>query len=1068
MKFSTFLIVLCFVLVGNVNAQHGEVLKKIDSLIVANKFLDAEEILKTEIKKPRNLLLGHLLYPLGKIEFLQNPKTDFKNALDLYAQIATRKFHDTIAYEANLGMGLLYIDQGTPLKAQNYLIEGNRLAHKMRDVHRLVESEFYLSELGLKTGDFEQLIEHTNKALCLIRNNAAEHFSLAPRIYNYKGALMHFSAKPDSANYYYEKAVNVLDASVSSTAETDYLLGTIYGNWFMVKQSAGNFDEAMRFTLKSISHFNAFENKTNNHPLTEKVRENLTIAYRNLGSLYVDLGEKEKAKKIAMLGYNHAKKYFLKNTIPYFSAALMVGESLLYNNELEAAETYLEEANTSLIGIQGGNYSYKANLYGVLGELAYNKGDYQEAVNNYRRTLEAYKQSNEQGFSQNEVYTQINLARSYSNLNKFAEGIRIINHTLEEVISVYGEHSYLANEVRIAKVKIFFDKKEYKNTIKLSNQILDSYRSQSFNNLISKEFFSPNQLRLLLYLIKAQYEMDTVKTVERLKEITNIIEDAIQRIERKKSFITDQDDINTLLENSRELFDFGKKVYRKMYDISGDKKQLEKIIELHESSIYRRIRTRLNLTVNKLTPENIREKEDLLRKKINSFFDTTEDTQFDVEDWKASLRAWEEYLSTVKMSYPQYYELRYSTVLTPLDELQKNIDTLSTAVRYMFIENELVAFIITNDHMEMVALPSNVPVDCISTLSDYRKKSTEVSECLIQLYKSLWEPIQNKIKTENIIIFPDRALFNLNFELLTSEKINSFKDLTTKSLLANYNISYNYSLLLLDDKRNTLDYNNDFVAYAPTFDESMKSAYKMAINDSIALDEAYLTLLPQPFIAGIAERFSNRFGGRAFLNQNASKTIFNKTANEHKIIHIGTHAESNNVNPELSRLVFAKNISDATHINDNYLYTYEIYNQNFNANLAILTACETGKPSYQPGEGMISLAHAFNYAGSKSILTSLWQIDEQSSSLILDRFFRYLESGLSKDEALRNAKLDYIRHADGRTLHPQYWAGLILMGDTYPIDLSTSIDSYWYFIMAVLLVVVFVLIRSKRKTSDSH
>ena len=61
------------------------------------------------------------------------------------------------------------------------------------------------------------------------------------------------------------------------------------------------------------------------------------------------------------------------------------------------------------------------------------------------------------------------------------------------------------------------------------------------------------------------------------------------------------------------------------------------------------------------------------------------------------------------------------------------------------------------------------------------------------------------------------------------------------------------------------------------------------------------------------------------------------------------------------------------------------------SNLAILTACETGKPTYQAGEGMISLAHAFNYAGSESILTSLWKIDEQSSAVIIESFYKYLK-----------------------------------------------------------------------------
>ena len=141
------------------------------------------------------------------------------------------------------------------------------------------------------------------------------------------------------------------------------------------------------------------------------------------------------------------------------------------------------------------NYSYQANLYGVLGDLAYQKGNYQEAVDYYHRTLQAYKNSNGQGFSQNEVYININLAKSYSNLNEYAEGIRMINNTLAEVISVHGTDSYLANEVRIAKVKIIFDQKDYKGTIELSNQILGSYKSQSFNSIISEEFFSPNQLR---------------------------------------------------------------------------------------------------------------------------------------------------------------------------------------------------------------------------------------------------------------------------------------------------------------------------------------------------------------------------------------------------------------------------------------------------------------------------------------------------------------------------------------------------------------------------------------------
>jgi CHAT domain-containing protein len=131
-----------------------------------------------------------------------------------------------------------------------------------------------------------------------------------------------------------------------------------------------------------------------------------------------------------------------------------------------------------------------------------------------------------------------------------------------------------------------------------------------------------------------------------------------------------------------------------------------------------------------------------------------------------------------------------------------------------------------------------------------------------------------------------------------------------------------------------------------------------------------------------------------------------------------------------------------------------------------LTACETGKPTFQPGEGMISLAHAFNYAGSESILTSLWQIDEQSSTQILEYFYSNLEDGFRKDEALKKAKLDYLSKAEGRTLHPQYWAGLILMGDTAPIELSTS--NNWFWISTVCLVAIITLFIFYKKFSFSE
>nr|WP_246454817.1 CHAT domain-containing protein [Hyunsoonleella aquatilis] len=352
----------------------------------------------------------------------------------------------------------------------------------------------------------------------------------------------------------------------------------------------------------------------------------------------------------------------------------------------------------------------------------------------------------------------------------------------------------------------------------------------------------------------------------------------------------------------------------------------------------------------------------------------------------------------------------------------------------------------------------------ISQLIENQSHLLKTNDLLFDLYKVLWKPFANEITTKNIIIIPDGDLYNLSFETLTPTKIESFKELSTNSLLAKHNISYNYSLYLIEQSENTTNYKNSFIAFAPEFNDKMKETYKLAITDSINLDKTYLTLLQQPFNVDLAKAYADVFDGNYFLNENSTERVFKKNASEHKIIHIGTHAESNNISPELSRLLFAKNISDKNE--DGSLYAYEIYDTSLNSNLAILTACETGKPSYQAGEGMISLAHAFNYAGSESILTSLWKVDERSTSEIIELFYKNIDEGKPKNEALRLAKLDYIKNTEGRTVAPKFWAGLVLMGDVSPIEISNT-TTPWKWLIFIGFVVIGILLFLKLRKANS-
>ncbi|WP_372938616.1 CHAT domain-containing protein, partial [Seonamhaeicola sp.] len=547
----------------------------------------------------------------------------------------------------------------------------------------------------------------------------------------------------------------------------------------------------------------------------------------------------------------------------------------------------------------------------------------------------------------------------------------------------------------------------------------------------------------------------TIKDSLFLKSLLPIVDTAIEALKERKTTITSFNDVSNLIEDNKKVFSFAKKINLELYNLTHNISYLENTINLHESALYNRIRARLNANPNisfSGIPKHIATREKTLLQALKN-----KDTN--VDSITTNTYKWHTFLDTLKTQYPKYYKMRYAIIEKPINKLYHKIPENTTVIRYLFIDENLYAFVLSSKEKSLIKLNSDNLEDSILKLSKNQFNIENTSTKLFKLYQELWQPIKNKITTDKVIIIPDGYLFNLSFESLTPTKISTFKDLATNSLLAKHNISYNYSLLLIGNKK-VINYDKDFIAFAPEFNAKMKKDYSITITDSISIDKTYLSLLPQPFSVDLAKEYSKYFNGNYFINENASKQVFKNEANEHKIIHIGTHAESNNITPELSRLIFAKTNKNQ----DNSLYTYEIYNESLNSNLAILTACETGKPTYQAGEGMISLAHAFNYAGSESILTSLWKIDEKSSAKIVELFFENIKKGMSKDVALKNAKLSYIAKAKGRIISPEYWAGLVLIGDTTPITLNSSLNLlYWVIIICIVLVILVISLRTKRK-----
>jgi CHAT domain-containing protein len=192
-------------------------------------------------------------------------------------------------------------------------------------------------------------------------------------------------------------------------------------------------------------------------------------------------------------------------------------------------------------------------------------------------------------------------------------------------------------------------------------------------------------------------------------------------------------------------------------------------------------------------------------------------------------------------------------------------------------------------------------------------------------------------------------------------------------------------------------------------------------------------------VSAIAELF--RPDSDIYLDERATEERAKEVAGGTRYLHFASHGLLDERFPLNSGL--ALTIPDAmVEGQDNgILQAWEIFERvRIDADLVVLSACETGLGKEMGGEGLIGLTRAFQYAGARSVLASLWSVADETTAELMKRFYRYLKAGRSKDTALRQAQLDLIRGAvavrepDGQptridTSHPFYWAAFQLNGD---------------------------------------
>jgi CHAT domain-containing protein len=161
------------------------------------------------------------------------------------------------------------------------------------------------------------------------------------------------------------------------------------------------------------------------------------------------------------------------------------------------------------------------------------------------------------------------------------------------------------------------------------------------------------------------------------------------------------------------------------------------------------------------------------------------------------------------------------------------------------------------------------------------------------------------------------------------------------------------------------------------------------------------------------------------LGADATESAFKRADLAHyRYIHLAVHGFASNVDPDHSALLLR---SDAAHGEDGFLQASEIVRMRLNADMVVLSACNSALGPIEGEEGIAALSRAFLLAGARSVVSTLWSIDDTFSSFLMKQFYEHLAAGVSPALSLAEAKRDTVSKY-GRSAPPYYWAAFIIKG----------------------------------------
>jgi CHAT domain-containing protein/Tfp pilus assembly protein PilF len=818
-------------------------------------------------------------------------------------------------------------------------------------------------------------------------------------LYNNLGVVCIALGKFDKALEYNYKA----ESFTRKEDQNGQNIADIFNNRGYIFYNKKSFDVAIDYLEKSIRIYQNLDNQNQN------VLGNLSSAYINISIAYI-----ETKKYLLALHY-------LKKNVDLNVKNSLTGLPLTYlnlaktytkiGNSIKTEEYYLK-CTASFKKKYGDGYYRMAEVYFGYGLFLRSENKIDEALNAHKIALTICLKN------YGEKHTLVSLSYKHIGDDYFIQ-------------KKYDSSLYYYQKSLIAVVRDFNNPDIYSNPSVDSSlfdiRLLDNLKSKSQ----ALELFGGEQ-------------KDPAVKLKCLNSSLATIDLVLQLIDRIRNNYMSEESRIYLAENEKETYLFATHIAYSLYLLTHDPGMGEKMYSIAQkakAAILRNEITGNELLYSSGVPDSLREKQNTLSSEIAAYNNLILEESLKILPdsnkitlWKDALfdmnREKEKVTAKIETVFPKFHDLIRKTEPDSLKEIQDQLKKDETIVDYLLSnqytegKRKLYVFLISDKSLKFNELwldslfVKNADIlrkTSNPTLGGSKASYIAYTDALHYMYLNLIKPVDEQFTGKRLIIIPDEEIGWLPFDAFIKNKPSGeqtdYEGL--QYLINDYTFSYGYSSSLIFNKSRNLTAGAKVFAFSPDYDNSKAGGGASLHGTGVEIGSIY-----------------NGFSGEKFTGKDATKANFMTSLKKPVILHLAMHSMSDSINSKYSYLLFD------THNNpekEGKLYNYEISLTRIISPMVVLSACNSGTGTLYFGEGLMSLARSFTLAGASSVIKTAWDINDEASASVMTNYYHYLSKGKEKNEAMRLAKLEYLKNAAPEFTHPYFWAAYEVLGDNSPV-----------------------------------